>query len=695
MSRPSARLILGLIGKELREILRDRRTLITLLLMPILLYPLLGMAFNYFLISVAPPEQFTAQFRIAIRSEIEVRRLAEMLRLTADDPDVSHIFADPEEMVRKGKVDVGVEVIGANRPWNPRSLAGGYEVRLIRSSDAVMSIRAEEFLTERLRQANVRMLKAQLRAVAGLAEVEDPVRVSVNVVPTEESGRLAYAASLIPLVLVLMTITGAVYPAIDLTAGERERGTLEILIAAPVPRLALLLAKYVAVLTVALLTGLINLTMMTITLLASGLGASLFPDGFTFGTLMAVLALLVLFAAFFSAVLLAITSFARSFKEAQAYLIPLMLLAISPGIIALMPGVKLGGGLMITPLVNVVLLARDLLSGQVPLVTGTVVVVCTVLYAGVAISLAAKLFGAEAVLYSEQGQIADLFRRAKTPRDAASLNAAFLCLALAFPLAFLANRLIGLVRDLSIPAQMALLGLVFVFLFVGLPLVPIYFARIRWRSGWQWYRPSVSSLFGALLLGLSLWPFILELTILQEKAGFTSMPEAIREAVKKNFQLWRDSPTVVLVAMGLIPGIVEEMFFRGFLFNALRQTTRPLGTILATAAAFGLFHIFPGGLLAIERLLPSTLMGLVLGWVRHRSSSIWPGVLLHVTHNSLLLSAALFPQTFGSPLAEADSHLPFSWLVVAGATSVAGALLVGWPGRRNQRSPGSPIDSGR
>jgi ABC-2 type transport system permease protein/sodium transport system permease protein len=675
MNRPSARLIFSLTGKELREILRDRRTLITLLLMPILLYPLLGMAFNYFLISVAPTSSGVLQFRIAVRSDVELRRLAELLRLTSEDPDVSHIFADPEQMVRTEKVDVGVEVMGATQPLSPRSLVQGYEVRLIRLSDSVHAIRAEEFLTERLHQANVRVLKARLRAITGEPEINDPVRVTVHVLKSEGGDRLAYAASLVPLVLVLMTITGAVYPAIDLTAGERERGTLEILIAAPVPRLALLLAKYVAVLTVALLTGLINLTMMTMTLVASGLGASLFPEGFSVGMLLAVLALLVLFAAFFSAVLLAITSFARSFKEAQAYLIPVMLLAISPGIISLMPGVKLSGGLMIMPLVNVVLLARDLLSGDVPLATGAIVVICTLLYAAVAIGVAARLFGAEAVLYSEQGQIGELFRRATKPREESSLNAALICLALAFPLAFLLNRLIGLARELPISAQMGLLGLVFILLFVGLPLVPMYFGRVRLVTGFQLDRPPLLSVVGALFLGLSLWPFILELALLQEKAGFTSLPEAVREAVKKNVQFWRQSPGMVLLAMGLIPGIVEELFFRGFLFNAFRKTARPTIVILATAATFGLFHIFPGGFLAIERLLPSTLMGIVLGWVRHRSDSIWPGVVLHVTHNSLLLSAALFPQLVGAEVADGESHLPTRWLVIAAAVCLSGLVL--------------------
>src|SRR6185295_4990689 len=144
-------------------------------------------------------------------------------------------------------------------------------------------------------------------------------------------------AALIPLILVLMTVTGAVYPAIDLTAGERERGTLETLIAAPVPRLGLLLAKYVAVLTVAILTALVNLTAMTITAHSTGLAASLFGGGMTFDVVIKVLLLLVLFAAFFSAILLAITSYARSFKEAQAYIIPLMLLCLVPGVLCLVP----------------------------------------------------------------------------------------------------------------------------------------------------------------------------------------------------------------------------------------------------------------------------------------------------------------------------------------------------------------------
>ena len=218
-------------------------------------------------------------------------------------------------------------------------------------------------------------------------------------------------ATLVPLVLILMTITGAVYPAIDLTAGERERGTLETLIAAPISRMALLLAKYIAVLTVAVLTAMVNLVAMTVTIMSSSLHEQLFPDGLSITLMVEIFGLMVLFAAFFSAILLALTSFARSFKEAQAYLIPVMLLAISPGLLSLMPGLQLTGLLAVAPLVNIVLLSRDLLEASTTPGMAALAIVSTVVYAVGALLLASKVFGNDALLYASRGSWSDLFRR--------------------------------------------------------------------------------------------------------------------------------------------------------------------------------------------------------------------------------------------------------------------------------------------
>src|SRR5262249_4921658 len=157
-------------------------------------------------------------------------------------------------------------------------------------------------------------------------------------------------------------------------------------------------------------------------------GSSLGP-----AALVQVLLLLLLFASFFSAVLLTLTSFARSFKEAQAYLIPLMLLCLAPGILALMPGLSLRGVLSVVPLVHIVLLARDVFAGTAGLLSAGIVVLSTLIYALAAITLATRVFGTEAVLTSESSSVGDLFRRPEQPQPAAEPAGALLVLALLFP----------------------------------------------------------------------------------------------------------------------------------------------------------------------------------------------------------------------------------------------------------------------
>src|ERR1019366_7305278 len=263
---------------------------------------------------------------------------------------------------------------------------------------------------------------------------------------------------------------------------EHERGTLEILVATPVPRFELLSAKYISVVTVAVLNAIVNLVCMSITVTWSGLGSVLVEGGLSFILLVQVFALLLLFAAFFSAVLLCLTSFARSFKEAQAYLIPLMLASLTPGIMAMMPGLELKGVLKVLPLVNVVLLARDLFGTGTDLVTATIVILTTLLYALAALSLAARVFGAESVLYSEQSSWSDLLRRPEEPQRAATIPAALWCLALMVPIQF---GVIALLRLLPAnPATSIFLGVaVNVLLFGLLPAFFLYLGRVEWRSG--------------------------------------------------------------------------------------------------------------------------------------------------------------------------------------------------------------------
>jgi sodium transport system permease protein len=425
-----------LVSKELRESLRDRRTLLTLVLMPFLLYPLLGLVFFIYFRSPLLA-MGTKLYRLGFRNTHDGRLMEPYLRrgeralrrdqgfeqdsstqfpagrrpsedeLKANQrvPPIKlanlelYVAEDVEQSLRAGHVDLAVELVRIEGLEN-LTADGNVQAdwKLICLEDSAIGLEALHYVQRLVAAANGEFLSERLRGEGIRGQRNPPVHLEPELLSNPRAHQYSLLGALLPLILILMTITGAVYPAIDLTAGERERGTMEILMAAPVPRLSLLLAKYVAVVTVALLTALMNLIFMTGTLIVLGGGPFLFASGFhVILIVIEVLGLLVIFAAFFSAVLLSLTSFTRSFKEAQAYLIPLMLVALTPGLLSLLPGLRLQGINPYIPLLNIVLLARDLLDGTAHALPAIQVVFITFLYAVAALALAAKIFGRSAI----------------------------------------------------------------------------------------------------------------------------------------------------------------------------------------------------------------------------------------------------------------------------------------------------------
>ncbi|MFO0898561.1 MAG: ABC transporter permease subunit/CPBP intramembrane protease [Pirellulales bacterium] len=701
------RRVLRLAGKELRETISDRRTIITLVLMPLFLYPVLSIGLRqYFLTSLAIETQ--REYRLGFRNEEEASWFWQYLQLeTPRVVDPSAPARDPrsgplvqsflvgrlDESVRAGDISVGVKL---NNFRNVEQQAPGevaIECELLVAETSVVGREALEFLERKIAQANARYLAARLRAL-GVRQRSNPLAARREVLTADDYTGPASLATVIPLVLLLMTITGAVYPAIDLTAGERERGTLEILIAAPVPRVSLLLAKYIAVLTVATLTATINLTAMTITLSASGLwSAILGRGGLSIGLVAQVFALLLLFAAFFSAVLLCITSFARSFKEAQAYLVPLMLISLAPGMLSLLPSVSLKGLMTIAPLINITLLGRDLLTGAPDPAAAALVVLSTLVYALAAITLAAKIFGAEAVLYSSHAGWSDWFTRPASQQAGVSPAAALLTLAVLFPTYFFTNSAISLAGDLTMGARLLIAGLATALLFAVMPLAVAAWVKAPIVDALGLRRPRGLALVGSAVLGVSLWPWAHEIVVGLHDLGVNSISETQIQLVKKMLDQWRALPPwAVLIGMAMLPAACEELFFRGFLQGSLAQAMGRRLAVLLAALAFGVFHLFTTDGLAPERFLATTFLGLVLGWVFLASGSVWPGMLLHATHNGLLILLAYYQPLLAARGwgVEEQSHMPATWLAASALGIVCGATLVAFGRRTKPSQPGEP-----
>lgn len=696
--------------KELREILRDRRTILTLVLMPLLLYPLLSIAFQQFFLSQLNAVDQPV-FNLAFRNPPEGASLVQILRqggLTFDEPGLAvrpegrgavftgHVDLNPEEALQVGRADLVIRPLGEPRgdldPRNDLEL----DLELLYRDDSAVSREAADLVTEGLRKAGEKFLDERLK-VLQVSQRSPPIlaqRRSVSAVAPPRA-RISLAA-VIPLILTLMTVTGAVYPAIDLTAGERERGTLEVLMAAPIPRVSLLFGKYVAVLVVALLTAAANLLMMTITLQASGLGKAVFgAAGFNAATLGSIFALLLLFAAFYAALLLVVTCTARSFKEAQAYLIPLMLLSLAPGTLGLMPGLALDGLLLVMPLANIVLLGRDLLTDQVTAGAAVAVVGSTAVYAAAAIGLASRIFGAESVLYSSSSGWHDLWRRSSGRQPAPSLIAAVVTVAVIFPLFFLLQG-IGQILPGMLP-RLQLGSVVTGLAFGFIPAVVCWFARVDFR---RWYAlgdraRSPLVWLGTAALGLSLWIPDHELIVAVARfrgVDFAGLLERLTSYLGDLGQI----PVGWIVALiAVVPAVFEEFFFRGFLWSAIEHrdqtdshrgggqdtASRTWTAWWITSLVFGAFHLIMPNPLALERLLATTAMGFALGWVRRRTGSVLPGTLLHILHNA---AAVLIPY-YSIQLAEVGlgqdptTHIPTIWLVTS-ALLIAFGLSAVWKG---------------
>ncbi len=724
--------------KELRESLRDRRTVITLVLMPLLIYPLLSLVLNRVLLS-GIAEKAKLQVNFGFTRDVQETALSDLLTtgytllydmdrapvytepilkagrndltITAETelpvlphPQLVFVDRDPVSMLRNGSVDLVImrkaaarelKVEGkalpatvmipprsvlqqtdlGQRPLDPEKLLsalGDYEV-LYRLNDPI-SERALQILERSVASLNA----TTVRRILG-RDFETPLRLKATPVsfPSSYSDMLA---TMVPLVLVLMTMAGAVYPAIDLTAGERERGTMEALIVSPTPTYQLLLAKYSAVVTVSLLTAIANLLAMTITLWASGMGKLIFGEAaLSVGLIGQILALLILFTTFFSALLLAITSFAKSFKEAQAYLIPVMLLALTPGVLSLLPGVRFTSTLATIPLVNIVLMARQALTDGVEWNTSMIAVLCTGIYAGAALAVASRLFGANASSHGSQGSWRDLIRRPEEYQDYPRPDQMAMTMAALFPLYFVASSVLPSTSRL-LGTRLAIAAAVSFVLIMGLPILFALYRKLKfWTtfrlypgsfSQWRWWLP------GMLLLGVSTWTIAHEILLYSQIFIGGIDAKRLGEVATFANQLRELPLPFVLFVFAITPAVCEEVFFRGFVLGSLNSYSRPLAIGLS-AVLFGLMHVLTSNVLMIERFLPTTFIGIVLAWVALRTGSLWPGMIFHAVHNGLqfvLNHNRDFLARWDYNVQE-NSHLPLSWTITGIALMLAGIAV--------------------
>jgi ABC-2 type transport system permease protein/sodium transport system permease protein len=240
-----------------------------------------------------------------------------------------------------------------------------------------------------------------------------------------------------------------------------------------------------------------------------------------------------------------------------------------------------------------------------------------------------------------------------------------------FPTLFLCNNLFPKLKSASLVGRLGLLAGSSALVFAGFPVLSAYLGRVRLRTGMQFRNPSWAAWSSALVLGLSLW-----LVVVQLLAWVLPKPDLFEQdnldRILKPFREAQSQYPLVMTLAFVIPGLAEELFFRGYLFSAIRRKSGPATTIMVTALLFGFFHLIMPGPFPLYRFLSSTLLGLALGWIAWHSGSVFPPIIMHAVHNAMLVLAG--------PGEGMPELLPWSWFFAGLAGSLAGAVLLSFWG---------------
>jgi sodium transport system permease protein len=389
--------------KELTEALRDRRTLISTLLVPLLLFPVLTAGLGAAIASLIGKAKEEIPEVMIIGGSDSPEVVAGLQKLSK----IKIVPTTPnyKEQIANKEVRAAVDI-----PLNFQSDLAAQKAATVKiyvyegeMKSGIAAARVEEYL-KNFRDG---VVKDRLAAKNLPTTVLTPFDIKQqNVAPPEKVGATAFGG-VIGYMVILLCFTGGMYPGIDLTAGEKERGTMETILSSPISRMHLVLGKFLLVLTASLVTAALSVTSMGISFAVlghlhafdqAGNDAAQLQMHIGLATVLSVFVMVLPLAVLFSALIMTIALFAKSYKEAQSYITPIMMLVIIPAVAAMLP-VDLNAKLALVPILNASLLCKELVTGTYHWNYIAIIFFSTCVYAAAALFLAVRMFQREEVLF--------------------------------------------------------------------------------------------------------------------------------------------------------------------------------------------------------------------------------------------------------------------------------------------------------
>ncbi|MBR6094162.1 MAG: CPBP family intramembrane metalloprotease [Lachnospiraceae bacterium] len=627
--------------KEIMDLLRDKKTIIIMILVPLFLYPTMMIASLLITTGIAK-ESIEKEYQVAVVKTDVSDEVFDVLTDESDDYDY-HFKKIEYESLDDAKTDLTEKkvdlVLDSKKIPADKSLVGLdhlFEVTFYDLSATTNSMNACQNAETVLKAYSKNIQEDAIRNLFDDPEqLITPVLVNVESISTTEENAGYVIGMVLPFILIISILTGAIYPAIDATAGERERGTLETIMTLPVRKSDIMISKFLSVSTIAVVSAILNIVSMLVVVLymyriidiqglgLSGLDLKQFVPAF-----ISLIICLPVFSMFTSAVCLCVCIFAKSFKEANNISSPIMIVFMFASMLSILPNMKLTEKTALIPVTNISLLIKSVFSLDYDIHLVAIVLFSNLFYCVVMVVLMSTLFSSEDVLFGESAKGVHIFERRANIEKGQIPGYGDLCLL------FAGLMLLIVYVGSLMTIKFGILGsLVVQILVFTIPLLYAIYIRCDLKSLYSIKLPKIRQALGSIVIWAG--AFLICQTLLALLSTLFPVMTESSEMISESITDAGFIPAILVV--GICPAIAEEGAFRGFLFGTLKSKTKLMIAVLISAAVFGIYHM------NLLQFFTGLFMGIVMALMVYKSGSIFTSVIFHMLNNSLAVIAEFYP----------------------------------------------------
>ena len=606
--------------KEMIDILRDKRTLFMGIILPLILYPVIMIIMTQIMtMSMGSIEE--KDINIAFEKNPSKELVSLIENQTDKNTERINIVTtnNYKKDLQDGNIDAYIGVKGKNKIENYKIYINSSK----ENSSSVNSKLEEIFTIYKDRKVKNKIEQSKLDVKETLNPV---VYQTVDVAEDEDVAGLVLGG-ILPFILIMGVLLGAIYPAIDSMAGEKERGTLETLFTLPISNLELVMGKYMAVSLCAIVTAILNVVSILMTLiyiLTTGeltgqlIFGSLKLSSLVFPLFITIICVC-LFAMVVSAISMCVCSLAKSFKDAQNYITPVMFLVLIPSYVSMIPNISLDRTTAVIPVVNISLLIKSVLTNNTNLGLIALVFISNFAFVILSVIILSKMFNSEEILFGNSRNFSFLEKRSNIKKGTIpTVSDGVILYAVGLVLLIYVGSYIQL--------KLKMTGIVLTqVMIISLPILFAFYIKSDFKKVFSLKLPKFKHLLGSAILwiGCYLLVFILTNIIMYYFPQNQEIVEGLNDAL-----FIKDNLLLNLLIVAVMPAICEEMFFRGFILTSFKNNQKSYkGAIIFSGILFGIMHM------DFIRIIPTSILGISFAYAVCKSNSIGVGMFMHFLNN--------------------------------------------------------------